>query len=353
MRFELSPEPARGRLVLASISERNASVGEGKTLFSALGGALTSVQQMPNFLVRNIPQLVDAPAGIRSVQPLTPNATLDINAFSQLQHRQRRIVAGVARSLNNQARRLSAFVGVQVAAQLHLLKLVRNSVAHQASRLRQSVSNNHGRFLRQGGQSTAAKLPRRPKVKQLAEAALVAERACDQALAITHYEKALELEPNSSEWLSRLSKQYSDMSYAPGCSREEAMRLHKRAIEYAERAIAADPKSSMGYAAACISRGRLAVLSENRPKLQLAKNAQVSGRTGLGEALLCCADGQHTHRSPLTAACRLLPADWRGPPPLILLIFHSPFSFSCPLVPSTSPPATHPLIRATPRWPWR
>lgn len=107
-----------------------------------------------------------------------------------------------------------------------------------------------------------------------AEKALQAERALDLEQAIHYYEQALEHEPKNAENWARLSKQYSDMTFTPGMTADRVRQVNQKGIEYGVRAITEDPSCVLGHVAICISKGRLALFSDNHTKVKLAKEAQ-------------------------------------------------------------------------------
>lgn len=71
----------------------------------------------------------------------------------------------------------------------------------------------------------------------------------------------------------RLSKQWSDLSFVPGVTEARAREVNLKAIDFANQAIQTDPASSAGYLAACISKGRLALVSDNKQKVRLGREA--------------------------------------------------------------------------------
>ena len=78
------------------------------------------------------------------------------------------------------------------------------------------------------------------------------------------------------------AKQWSDLTfYHDVRSDQERQLVNLKAVEYAERAIAAHPSRHEGYLGACISKGRLALFCDNRNKVRLAKEAQDSARKAL------------------------------------------------------------------------
>jgi len=112
------------------------------------------------------------------------------------------------------------------------------------------------------------------KAKQL-------EKDMDLEGAIASLEHASELQPENVNYLAMLSKQYTDMSFAPGTSRETARMYNEKALEVAEKIVALKPKDPAGHVARGVCKGRLAYFSDNRTKIELAKEAEESVRTAL------------------------------------------------------------------------
>ena len=92
----------------------------------------------------------------------------------------------------------------------------------------------------------------------------------------------MELHPTAENY-ARLSKQLTDMTYTKGMSmpRDQIADLNSQAIEAAKRAVEINPSVSLGHIALCVSRGRLALVSDNRTKIQLAKDAADDAATAL------------------------------------------------------------------------
>ncbi|KAF8059979.1 RMDN1 [Scenedesmus sp. PABB004] len=118
-------------------------------------------------------------------------------------------------------------------------------------------------------------------VRQWVARGIAAEAQMDLRGALACYTNAVTLAPGDAELLCRLAKQWSDLTYEEGASVEQIQEVNAKAVEYAERAITLAPKSAGGYMASCVSRGRLALLSDNKTKVRLAKEAQEAARTAL------------------------------------------------------------------------
>jgi len=99
--------------------------------------------------------------------------------------------------------------------------------------------------------------------------------------AVAALEHASELQPENVTYLALLSKQYTDMSFAPGITTDRARQYNEKALEVAEKIVALKPKDPAGHVARGVCKGRLAYFSDNRTKIELAKEAEESVRTAL------------------------------------------------------------------------
>jgi tetratricopeptide (TPR) repeat protein len=80
-----------------------------------------------------------------------------------------------------------------------------------------------------------------------------AERAFDLREALACYSSALALQPASLEYLCRVAKQWSDLTYEPGAGDAQAVEANTKAVEYAERAVALAPQvGSRELTASCV-----------------------------------------------------------------------------------------------------
>lgn len=78
------------------------------------------------------------------------------------------------------------------------------------------------------------------------------------------------------------AKQWSDLTfYYDVKSDRERQLVNAKAIEYAERAVEVAPLSVHGHVASCVSKGRLALFTDNRTKVRLAKEAQDAARLAI------------------------------------------------------------------------
>lgn len=96
---------------------------------------------------------------------------------------------------------------------------------------------------------------------------VAAERAFDLRGALACYTNAVALEPGNMEHICRLAKQWSDLTYEPGADQAQIVEANGKAVTYAERAVALAPGAAAGYMALCVSRGRLALFSDNKTKV--------------------------------------------------------------------------------------
>lgn len=136
---------------------------------------------------------------------------------------------------------------------------------------------------RTGKEKDSIRAPRKCRIeaKRSWETALHLERELDLEGAIKQLERAVELQPENLKYLTMLSKQYTDMSFAPHISVQEARDFNHKALEIAERIVELKPTDPHGYIARGVSKGRLAYYSNNRQKIELAREAEDSVRDAL------------------------------------------------------------------------
>ena len=108
-----------------------------------------------------------------------------------------------------------------------------------------------------------------------------AERRLDPRAALACYQEALALQPADAAHLCRVAKQWSDLTYEPGALPAAIADVNARAAACADRAIKLAPEWSGGHVASCVSRGRLALFSDNRTKVRLAAEARAAAVTAL------------------------------------------------------------------------
>lgn len=92
-----------------------------------------------------------------------------------------------------------------------------------------------------------------------------AEKEFDNQRALARYLDALTVEPNSDEIFWRISRAYVDIAeHLPSVTENDRtyqLATYERAMEYANKAIGADPGSSMGYARRAVATSRIAMFS--------------------------------------------------------------------------------------------
>ena len=120
----------------------------------------------------------------------------------------------------------------------------------------------------------AKKLGQMTEAQRLLHRAMCAERNADPEQAALLFTQLVEKEPKA-ETYARLSKQYSDMTFMDKHLKQtdKVMELNKQAIEYASISVDLEPHRAVGHIARCVSRGRLALVMDNKTKVQLAKDA--------------------------------------------------------------------------------
>ena len=97
---------------------------------------------------------------------------------------------------------------------------------------------------------------------------LDAQLKTKEALAV--YLEAEKLDPKNAELLHRIAKQYGE-SQNDVSTKEEKRKIGMTALEYAQRAVAADPKNSLAELALAISYGRVAPFLDSKTKIAYSK----------------------------------------------------------------------------------
>jgi len=97
----------------------------------------------------------------------------------------------------------------------------------------------------------------------LSEGNEYAERLFDNQRALAKYLDALALDPKNDEVLWRISRTYTDIGeHLPTETDEDQtqqLQTYERALEYADKAIAANPASSMGFTRRAVAKSRIAI----------------------------------------------------------------------------------------------
>ncbi|HXG37971.1 MAG TPA: tetratricopeptide repeat protein [Bacteroidota bacterium] len=112
----------------------------------------------------------------------------------------------------------------------------------------------------------------------LAEANELAERRFDNHKALAKYMEALALEPTNDDILWRISRCYIDIGEhlptATDAEKEFQLQTYEKALEFANRAIAANPRSSMAYTRRAIANGRIALFRGVWESIDLVKQTR-------------------------------------------------------------------------------
>ncbi len=90
-----------------------------------------------------------------------------------------------------------------------------------------------------------------------------AEKTFDDQKALDMYNKALSLSPNDYEILWRLSRTYVDIGeHLPNktdIEKQKQLEYYEKSLDFAKKAITANPKGAMGYTREAIANGRIAL----------------------------------------------------------------------------------------------
>jgi len=102
-----------------------------------------------------------------------------------------------------------------------------------------------------------------PVAQLIAEGDDFSEKQFDNQKALEKFLEAEKLSPNNDEVLWRISRSYVDIGehYPSGTDPEKQRQLetYDKSLDYANKAVAANPKSSMAYCRRAIATGRVAL----------------------------------------------------------------------------------------------
>lgn len=105
------------------------------------------------------------------------------------------------------------------------------------------------------------------------------ERLFKNQNALQSYLAALTLEPNNDEILWRISRTYVDIGehlpVATDEEKKEQLATYEKALEYANKALAANSRCSMAFVRRAIANGRIALFKGVWESLDLVKQAKV------------------------------------------------------------------------------
>ena len=112
----------------------------------------------------------------------------------------------------------------------------------------------------------------------IAEGDELAQKLFDNHKALEKFQEALALAPNEDEVLWRISRCYVDIGeHLPSTTeteKEQQLATYEKAMEFAEKAVAVNPKSSMGYTRRGIANGRIALFKGVWSALDFVKQAR-------------------------------------------------------------------------------
>jgi tetratricopeptide (TPR) repeat protein len=124
-----------------------------------------------------------------------------------------------------------------------------------------------------------------PVQQLVAEGNDFSEAMFDNHKALAKYLEALALEPNSDEILWRISRCYVDIGEHLPASTDNEKKIqlgtYEKSLEYANKAIAANPRSSMGYTRRAIATGRIALFRGVWESVDLVKQTRADLNTAL------------------------------------------------------------------------
>jgi FimV-like protein len=127
--------------------------------------------------------------------------------------------------------------------------------------------------------NAVASAPDSSKADQLiAQGNVYAEKTFDNQKALQSYQAALALEPSSYDALWRISRAYVDIGeHLPAATdkeKAEQLQFYEKALEFANKAIAANANGAMGYTRRAIANGRIALFKGVWESLDLVKQTK-------------------------------------------------------------------------------
>lgn len=127
----------------------------------------------------------------------------------------------------------------------------------------------------------------------LAEGDNLAEKLYNNSGALNAYRKAEALEPNNYTVLWRISRAYVDIAeHMPAASdnqKDEQLAVYTKALDYANKAVKANPSGMMGYLRRAIANGRVALFKGVFSVVGLVKDV----RTDLEKAIALNNEDKH------------------------------------------------------------
>jgi FimV-like protein len=112
----------------------------------------------------------------------------------------------------------------------------------------------------------------------IAEGNNFSEKVFDNKQALEKYNEALSLSPNDYEILWRLSRTYVDIGeHLPNktdVEKQKQLEFYEKSLDFAKKAIAANPNGAMGYTREAIANGRIALFRGVFESLSLVKQTR-------------------------------------------------------------------------------
>jgi tetratricopeptide (TPR) repeat protein len=127
--------------------------------------------------------------------------------------------------------------------------------------------------------TASAAAPDSSKADQLiAQGNIFSEKTFENQKALQNYQAAVALEPNNYEALWRISRAYVDIGeHLPAATEQEKtqqLQTYDKALEFANKAIAANANGAMGYTRRAIANGRIALFKGVWESLDLVKQTK-------------------------------------------------------------------------------
>ncbi|MEK6650988.1 MAG: hypothetical protein AABY75_08425, partial [Bacteroidota bacterium] len=120
----------------------------------------------------------------------------------------------------------------------------------------------------------------------IAEGDELATKKFDNSAALAKFDEAYAITPNNVDLLIFLSRTYVDIGeHLPAktdAEKQEQLKYYERSLDYANKAIAANPAGSMGYTRRAIANGRVALFRGVWESLDLVKQVKADIEKALG-----------------------------------------------------------------------
>lgn len=117
-------------------------------------------------------------------------------------------------------------------------------------------------------------------VENLLARARTAEGKLESARALEFYQQADRAQPNDASILQKIARQYSDLVLDQADDRERK-RFAQAALDYAQRAVALNPRDPVNVLSLAVSHGKLAVYSDPKTKIAYSRLVKVEAERAL------------------------------------------------------------------------